>query len=135
RIAGATRPHGWEKLPHTDSPADVEARLRAMDEAGVKMQVLSHGIMAPYAEKEADAVDVARLTNDEYFELTQRYPERFAAFVSLPLPHIDAALREMERGLDELKMAGVAANCSVFNRSLAEAEFEPLYEEMNRREV
>ena len=30
-------------------------------------------------------------------------------------------------------MRGVAMNCSVFNRSTAEAEFEPLYAEMNRR--
>ena len=53
--------------------------------------------------------------------------------VSLPLPHIDASLREMERGLDELGMLGVTMTCSCFDRSTAEEEFEPLYEEMNRR--
>src|SRR5439155_108404 len=58
---------------------------------------------------------------------------RLAAFVSLPLPHIDAALREMERGLDQLGMLGVSMTCSCFDRSTAEAEFEPLYQEMNRR--
>src|SRR5262249_15263547 len=62
-----------------------------------------------------------------------QYPGRLAAFVSLPLPHIDAALREMERGLDQLGMLGVAMTCSCFDRSTAEAEFEPLYAEMNRR--
>jgi hypothetical protein len=30
----------------------------------------------------------------------------------LPLPHIDAALREMERGLDRLGMLGVSMTCS-----------------------
>jgi predicted TIM-barrel fold metal-dependent hydrolase len=133
RVEAAKRPRGWEKLPHTDDPAELDTRLRYMDEAGVQMQVLSHGIMAPYAHKEADAIEVARLTNDLYVDLTRRYPDRFAAFVSLPLPHIDPSLRELARGLDELKMAGVAMNCSVFERSLAEPEFEPLYEEMNRR--
>ena len=39
----------------------------------------------------------------------------------------------MERGLDRLGMLGVAMTCSCFDRSTAEAEFEPLYEEMNRR--
>jgi len=53
--------------------------------------------------------------------------------VSLPLPNIDAALREMERGLDQLGMQGVSMTCSCFDRSTAEAEFEPLYQEMNRR--
>src|SRR5256886_4073036 len=57
----------------------------------------------------------------------------FNAVVSLPLPHIDASLREMERGLDQLGMLGVSMTCSCFDRSTAEAEFEPLYHEVNRR--
>ena len=39
----------------------------------------------------------------------------------------------MERGLDQLGMLGVSMTCSCFDRSTAEAEFQPLYEEMNRR--
>ena len=97
------------------------------------MQVLSPAASPPYAEKEADAVAAARLINDAYAELAQKHPGRFAAVVSLPLPHIDAALREMERGLDQLGMLGVSLTCSCFDRSTAEAEFEPLYQEMNRR--
>ena len=87
----------------------------------------------PYAEKEADAVAAARLINDAYADLAHKYPGRFNAVVSLPLPHIDASLREMERGLDQLGMLGVSMTCSCFDRSTAEAEFEPLYQEMNRR--
>jgi predicted TIM-barrel fold metal-dependent hydrolase len=97
------------------------------------MQVLSPAASPPYAEKEADAVAAARLINDSYAELAQKYPGRFNAVVSLPLPHIDASLREMARGLDELGMVGVSMTCSCFDRSTAEAEFEPLYAEMNRR--
>ena len=116
-----------------DDPAGILARLQQMEEAEVQMQVLSPAASPPYAEKEADAVEAARLINDGYAELATQYPGRLAAFVSLPLPHIDAALREMERGLDQLGMLGVSMTCSCFDRSTAEAEFEPLYEEMNRR--
>jgi predicted TIM-barrel fold metal-dependent hydrolase len=116
-----------------DDPAGLQARLQQMDEAEVQMQVLSPAASPPYAEKEADAVEAARLINNAYAELATRYPSRLAAFVSLPLPHIDASLREMERGLDQLGMLGVSMTCSCFDRSTAEAEFEPLYEEMNRR--
>jgi predicted TIM-barrel fold metal-dependent hydrolase len=73
------------------------------------------------------------MLNDSYCELTNSRPSRFSSLVSLPLPHIDASLEEMRRGLDELGMLGVALSCSVFNRSTAEEEFEPLYEEMNAR--
>jgi predicted TIM-barrel fold metal-dependent hydrolase len=116
-----------------DDPSGILARLQQMDEAGVQMQVLSPAASPPYAEKEADAVEAARLLNDCYAELAAKHPGRLAAVVSLPLPHIDASLREMERGLDRLGMLGVSMTCSCFDRSTAEAEFEPLYEEMNRR--
>src|SRR4051794_26165125 len=62
-----------------------------------------------------------------------RYPDRVKAVVSLPLPHIDAALRELRRGLDEMGMIGVNIHCSVLDRSSAEEEFEPIYEEVDRR--
>jgi predicted TIM-barrel fold metal-dependent hydrolase len=133
RINGARRPPDWAAQPDNDDPDQIAGRLRLMDEAGVQMQILSHGIMAPYAENEADAVEAARLCNDCYVELVRRHPDRFRAYVSLPLPHVEASLREMARGLDGLGMAGVTMNCSVFNRSVAEREFDPLYEEMNRR--
>jgi predicted TIM-barrel fold metal-dependent hydrolase len=116
-----------------DDPAGILTRLQQMDEAEVQMQVLSPAASPPYAEKEADAIEAARLINNAYAELARQHSGRLAAFVSLPLPHVDAALREMERGLDQLGMLGVSMTCSCFDRSTAEAEFEPLYEEMNRR--
>src|SRR5262245_13327851 len=128
----AARPITARPIRH-DDPAGIPERLAQMDEAGVRMQVLSPAASPPYAERVADAVAAARLINDSYAELARAHPGRFAAFVSLPLPHIDAALAEMARGLDELSMLGVSMTCSCFDRSTAEAEFEPLYEEMNRR--
>jgi len=133
RINGARRSAGWALQPDNDDPDQIAGRIRLMDEAGVQMQMLSHGIMAPYAEKEPDAIEAARTCNDNYAGLVQQHPDRFKAYVSLPLPHIDASLKEMARGLDQLGMIGVNMNCSVFNRSVAETEFDPLYEEMNRR--
>ena len=137
RIGGRSRPEAARPITarplRNDDPSSIPARLEQMDEADVRMQVLSPAASPPYAEKEADAVAAARLINDSYAELAARYPGRFSAVVSLPLPHIDASLREMARGLDELGMLGVSLTCSCFDRSTAEAEFEPLYAEMNRR--
>jgi len=137
RIGGRSLPEAAR--PRTARPmreddlSGIPARLQQMDEATVQMQVLSPAASPPYAEREADAVEAARLINDSYAQLATQYPGRFAAVVSLPLPHIDASLREMERGLDQLGMLGVSMTCSCFDRSTAEAEFEPLYAEMNRR--
>jgi hypothetical protein len=53
----------------------------------------------------------------------------------LTLPHIDAALGEMERGLEELGCVGLSVHTHFIrrNRSVAETEFEPTYAEVNRR--
>ena len=137
RIGGRSLPEAARALTarpmRNDDAATLPARLAQMDEAEVQLQVLSPAASPPYAEKEADAVAAARLINDAYAELAAKYPGRFNAVASLPLPHIDASLREMERGLDQLRMLGVSMTCSCFDRSTAEAEFEPLYQEMNRR--
>ena len=117
RIGGRSLPEAARPITarpmRQDDPAGLQTRLQQMDDAGVQMQVLSPAASPPYAEKEADAVEAARLINDSYAELARKYPGRLAAFVSLPLPHIDAALREMERGLDQLGRLGVAMTCTV----------------------
>ena len=111
----------------------IDRRIQQMDDAHVDIQVLSPSNLMPYLQNETDAREAARILNDGYAELTNRLPQRFKAYVSLPLPHVEASLREMERGLDELGMAGITFGCSILNRSVTDKQFEPLYQEMNRR--
>jgi aminocarboxymuconate-semialdehyde decarboxylase len=58
---------------------------------------------------------------------------RFAAIAALPLPHVDAALAELTRALDDLGMVGVSLGCSIVGRPLDEAAFEPVFAELDRR--
>jgi predicted TIM-barrel fold metal-dependent hydrolase len=120
--------------PVTDDEAHVQTRLQMMDEAGVGVQVLSPAAgWAPYSDDQAAAVEAARVCNDTIGALANRIPGRFRALVSLPLPHVDASLREMRRGLDEVGMIGVNIHCSVLNRPVVEPELLPLYAELDRR--
>jgi predicted TIM-barrel fold metal-dependent hydrolase len=120
--------------PVTDDDGHVQTRLEMMDDAGVGLQVLSPAAgWAPYSEDESAAVAAAAIGNDLTAELAARMPDRFKALVSLPLPHVDASLRELRRGLDELGMIGVNIHCSVLNRPVVEPEFLPIYEELDRR--
>lgn len=123
---------GLARHPLSDSPSDIEGRFELMDAAGVEKQILSPH-RPPYLPDEEECVKAVRMLNDGYADLAHRYPDRIASYVMLPLPHIDAALKEMERGFDELGCVGVNMNISCLNRSIAESEFEPVYEEMNRR--
>ena len=90
--------------------AELEARLRLMDRAGVEMQVLSACPQLPYGEDGKKAAKAARFVNDQYAELVERQPDRFRAFAALPMPHVEESVGEMGRALDELGMAGIAMN-------------------------
>ena len=63
----------------------MEERLQLMDEAKVDVQVLSPANLVPYFESEAEAIQAAKILNDGYADLTHRWPQRFKAYVSLPL--------------------------------------------------
>ena len=80
--------------------AELEARLRLMDRAGIEIQVLSASPQLPYAEDGEKAGEVARFVNDQYAELFGRYPDRFRAFAALPMPNVERSLGEMSRALD-----------------------------------
>ena len=129
---GVANPTGIARHPVSDSAADIQGRLELMDAAGVETQILSPH-RQPYLPDEAQCVHALHLLNDGYADLAARYPERIRSYVMLPLPHIDTSLREMGRGLDTPGCVGVNMNISCLGRSIAEAEFEPIYAEMNRR--
>jgi predicted TIM-barrel fold metal-dependent hydrolase len=138
RMPGWGRGGGFAagRQPVTDDQAHVEARLEMMEQAGVGLQVLSPAAgWAPYSSDAPSAAEAARVGNDLTAELVSRLPDRFKALVSLPLPHVDAALVELRRGLDQLGMVGVNIHCSVLDRPVVEPQFLPLYEELDRRKA
>ena len=70
-----------------------ELRLREMDEAGIDMQILSHG--APSAQKLSgtDAVELTRRVNDRLHAAVSANPKRFGAFAALPTSDPAAAAK------------------------------------------
>ena len=77
------------------------------------------------------ALRVSRLMNELFAETVATRPRRFGAFASLPMPHLDDALRETAFALDELKLDGVMLSTSYDGRFLGSAEFDPLLEELD----
>lgn len=74
-----------------------ELRLREMDEAGVDMQVLSHGAPSTQELSGPEAIALTRRVNDRLAEAVARHPTRFAAFCALPTCDPQAAAAELER--------------------------------------
>jgi predicted TIM-barrel fold metal-dependent hydrolase len=120
--------------PDTDDLEHIETRLRQMDEAGVGLQVIAPAAgRAPYGKEESTSLEAARIANDQHAELVSRYLERFKALVTVPLPHVGASLKELDRAMALPGMIGLNLHISAQDRSVAEDEFLPIYEEMNRR--
>ncbi len=74
-----------------------DLRLKEMDEAGIDVQVLSHG--APSAQRldAATGVKLARSVNDRLAEAVKQHPDRFAGFAALATADPEAAADELER--------------------------------------
>lgn len=113
--------------------AELDARFALMDAAGVTQQVLSASPQLPQFENRAHAIHAAEFVNDLYASVVDRHPSRFAAFAALPLPHVDAALEEIDRTLAVPGFVGVAMTTSVLGRSLVDPEFTPVFQELDRR--
>ncbi|MFI6320190.1 amidohydrolase family protein [Nonomuraea sp. NPDC050556] len=112
---------------------ELEARFALNDSAGIQHQVLSVSPQVPHFADRAQAVHAATFANDLYASVVAEWPARFSAFAALPLPHVDAALAELERALDQLGMVGATVTTDVLGRTLADPAFAPLFEELDRR--
>jgi predicted TIM-barrel fold metal-dependent hydrolase len=109
-----------------------ERSLADMDAGGTTTAVLS--MTAPvWLTNAAEAIALARAANDYAATLVQRYPGRFAAFVTLPLPEIDGSLAEMTRGLDALHFQGVALLSNYGDAYLGDPRFAPILAELDHR--
>lgn len=110
--------------------------LEEMDASGVSTVVTS---LAPAGggalEDASTAVRQARECNDYAARLAMDHPGRFGMFVNVPLPNIDATLREIEYGLDTLKADGVAMFTNYGDKFLGDPMFNPVFEELNRRKA
>ena len=67
--------------------------------------------------------------------MVRDYPGRFGLFAALPMPDVDASLREIAYVLDELHGDGVGLFSSYGEAWLGSPAFAPIFEELNRREA
>jgi 2,3-dihydroxybenzoate decarboxylase len=77
-----------------------------MDEAGIDVQVISHGAPSTQRLDPEAAVRLARNANDRLAQAIAAHPDRFAGFAALPTPNPAAAADELERTVTTLGFKG-----------------------------
>ena len=110
----------------------VEQHLAFMDEAGIQTSVLTMPAPQP---KGSDAAAVCRAWNEECALLKARYPSRFLFCAALPLPDVDAALKEAKYALEVLGADGVKLASNAYGQYLGDEALEPLMAYLNERKA
>lgn len=111
--------------------ADLAAlRLQDMDQGGIDVQVLSNigSAVAAGQTDVAEAVRLARGTNDQLAATIATHPDRFAGFAILPMTQPEAAADELERAVRSLGLRGAMIHGTTDGRFLDDPAFLPVLE-------
>lgn len=116
-------------IPEWSAAGHVEA----LDELGITTAMLSAS--SPGVEVDGRPEYWARLLSESGADARTEHPGRFGLLAALPLPEIDASLREIAHALDDRNADGFALLTHVQGVYLGDARLDPVMEELNRREA
>jgi len=134
------RPDGREEVFRGDTPVvfpqpghfDYDLRLRAMDDAGIDVSIVSLTCPNVYWGGEDVSSEAARESNATMAGAQRVHPDRIRWLASLPWEYPSRAVDELARSCDE-GAVGVMVIANVAGRSLTEPAFEPIWADIDRR--
>ena len=112
---------------------DYEARIRAMDAAGVDIAIVTLTSPNVYWGSARTSLEASRVVNDDMAAQQKRYPQRIRFMFSLPWQHPRLALGELKRACDELGAVGVMVLANIDGVSLTSKRFSSIWKEIDRR--
>ena len=119
----------------TPAMTDVARRLEDMDRVGIDVEVVSLSTPNVFFTGAEHQPEIARMVNDSYAELIARHPSRFKGFASIPMDDSEAALKELHRAIDELKLNGVILLSNIGGKPLTSPEYRPFFADANRMKL
>lgn len=110
---------------------DLEARLRAMDRAGVQVHALSLTFPMVYWADGDLGSELARAVNDSMAQAHTAYPDRFVGLATLPMQDPARAAEEVGRAARLPGIRGVYLGTNVNGRELGDPAFTPVFERIH----
>lgn len=110
-------------------------RLKEMDDAGIDVQVISHGAPSTQKLPAESAAALTRRVNDRLHQAVAANPQRFAAFAALPTAVPEAAADELDRTTRELGFKGAMLHGLANEVFLDDKRFWPIYARAERLDV
>ncbi|EHP44689.1 twin-arginine translocation pathway signal protein [Cupriavidus basilensis OR16] len=109
--------------------------LEAMDRGNVEKAFLSVTQPGVWFGDAAETRTAARELNEFAARMKSDHRGRYGQFAVLPLPDVDATLREIEYAFDTLGADGVGLLSSYDDKWLGDKSFAPVWAELNRRKA
>jgi predicted TIM-barrel fold metal-dependent hydrolase len=111
----------------------VAKSLEDMDRGIVAASVISITNPGLWFGDKAVTSQLARGCNEFAAKVVSDHPTRFGFFAAMPLPDMDATLKEIAYAYDTLKADGVGFFTSYGDTWLGNPAYRPVLEELNRR--
>src|SRR5438876_3615969 len=109
--------------------------IEDMDRGSVAASVISITNPGLWFGDKAATSRVARACSEYGAKLVQDHPTRFGLFAAMPLPDVDATLKEIAYAYDTLKADGIGLFTSYGDSWLGNPAYRPVMEELNRRKA
>jgi predicted TIM-barrel fold metal-dependent hydrolase len=110
-------------------------RVKEMDEAGIDIQVLSHGAPSTQKLPANIAAELTAQVNDRLAKVCAAKPERFAAFAALPTADPTAAADELERAVSKLGFKGAMIHGMANGEFIDGKKYWPIFERAEKLDV
>ncbi|WP_273846288.1 amidohydrolase family protein [Rubrobacter calidifluminis] len=124
------KPKGHSNLNYVEGDYSAEAKLAAMDDAGV-----DYAIMRVPVWQEWLTLDVCKRVNDNAAEIVERSNGRLFATACVPPWGAKEEIYELERCIKELGFVGVQVACHYGQLYLDDEAFDPYLKVLNELEV
>ena len=106
-----------------------------MDSANIQCTVLTLPAPQPYYGNTQESATFIRKINEIAAQVKAAYPGRFLFCAALPLPDVNAAIREAIYAIDTLGADGIKLATNSRGQYLGDEELDPLMEVLNERQA
>ncbi|WP_338813761.1 amidohydrolase family protein [Bernardetia sp. Wsw4-3y2] len=112
-----------------DNCWSAERRMQECNHQHVDVQVLSTvPVMFGYWAKPEHTWDLSKMLNEHIAGIVKDYPDRFIGLGTLPMQAPDLAIKELERCVKDLGLAGVEIGSHIMDWNLDAPELFPIFQ-------